>query len=719
MQRLLYTMIFLFFLFPQLGIGQNYKWIRGGGSSTSLTTYPMRESVYSMCTDANGNVYGLSMMGNTSITADTFFKPSAYGSPQNLFLTSHTCGGQMRFAKLISGMQVYPYGITCDFSGHLYVAFFALHSSAALRIGYDTIISGDGNLCQAIAQFDTNGNFNWIRFIGPNLLSTLSGAYIENSFVAIDNMNNAHFVVSMRSGVQITSTITSNRGTYDLTYDAGGGLLSVHRLELDSTLFVKGITIDKLSNKLYAHGYRNNGAFPDSSAFPYIAAFNATRNRIWIDTFTNPYFPGNVAMGGIVADGTGNLYLTPNAPKCFVYRGDTAKNKLSVTSSKIASVMKIDTAGNLKWIKTYSGNTGINSLLDIAVTPTNKVATVGVMTNHVVCGTDTLRSYSGEGQNAYFTVLDTAGYIVTLQQLHGVGFYDLAYSCTSDNVGNLYIGGQVENNIWGGSLSPYTSVGGDTDYFIMKYGVDCSCTSMPVANYSYSGSFLSRSFTYTGTTVGVDSVRWTFGDGGTSTSLSPVHTYTGAGTYSTCVRVYTACGMDMHCSEISTTCVATPLSSFSDTGKLVHGFTYTGTTTGLDSVKWNFGDGNYGTGTATTHTYAVSDTYTVCATVYTNCGTHTWCKDIIATATVEAIDVPYSSDMIQAFPNPAKNIINILGINQFGEYFISNLLGKIIDIGKVVPGSNIIQISNLDDGHYVLEIRLRNGVKRVIRITRI
>lgn len=698
---------------------QNYKWIRGGGSSTSLATYSMREAVYSMCTDANGNVYALSMMGNSSISADTFYRPTAYGSPQNLFLSSHTCNGQMRFAKLISGMQVYPYGITCDLSGHLYVAFFALHTSAALRIGYDSTITGDGNLCQAIAQFDTAGNFNWIRFIGPNLLSTLSGAYTQNSFVSVDNSNNPHFVVSMKSGVQITSSITSIRGTYDLAYDVGGNLLSVNRLDLDSTLFVEGITIDILSNKLYAYGYRDNGTFPDSSTYPYIAAFNVTRNRIWIDTFINPYFPGSVAIGGIVADGIGNLYLTPDAARCFIYRGDTAKNILWAGASKISSIMKVDTGGSLKWIRTVSGNTGTNTLYNISLMPNNKVAATGVMTGVVIRGLDTLYIYPGEGQSAHFLIVDSAGYTQSFQQIHGLGFYDRGYTSAADNVGNLYIGGQVENNIWGGSLSPYTSVGGDTDYFIMKYGVDCSCTSMPVANYSYFGSFLSRSFTYTGTTAGVDSVRWTFGDGGTSTSLSPVHTYTGAGTYSTCVRVYTACGMDMHCSEISTTCVATPLSSFSDTGKLVHGFTYTGSTTGLDSVKWNFGDGNYGIGTATTHTYAVADTYTVCATVYTNCGTHTWCKYIIATATVGAIDVPFASDMIQVYPNPAKNIINILGVNQIGEYRISSLLGEMIDIGKVVPGSNSIQISNLDHGHFLLELKLHNGEKRVIRITKI
>jgi hypothetical protein len=56
-------------------------------------------------------------------------------------------------------------------------------------------------------------------------------------------------------------------------------------------------------------------------------------------------------------------------------------------------------------------------------------------------------------------------------------------------------------------------------------------------------------FTYTGTTLMVDSMRWTFGDGATSTAMNPVHTYTASGTYKACVRIYTFCGMDSMCKD--------------------------------------------------------------------------------------------------------------------------------------------------------------------------
>jgi len=142
-----------------------------------------------------------------------------------------------------------------------------------------------------------------------------------------------------------------------------------------------------------------------------------------------------------------------------------------------------------------------------------------------------------------------------LKSLHGDGLYNWPLSITSDKVGNVYIGGQVADSIFAtnasGNIPAYYSVGGNTDFFIMKYGVDCNCTSMPVANYSDTGTGPTRGFTYTGTT-GVDSVVWDFGDGSaTVNSMSnQTHTYD-TGSYEACVYAYTVCGSDMHCSRIT------------------------------------------------------------------------------------------------------------------------------------------------------------------------
>ncbi len=71
----------------------------------------------------------------------------------------------------------------------------------------------------------------------------------------------------------------------------------------------------------------------------------------------------------------------------------------------------------------------------------------------------------------------------------------------------------------------------------------CSCV------YTFTGTD-TVGFTYTGTT-GYDSVRWSFGDGGTGTSPSPTHIYTASGTYTVCITIYTICGIDSSCHSVT------------------------------------------------------------------------------------------------------------------------------------------------------------------------
>jgi PKD repeat protein len=937
---------------------QSFNWIKGGGSTHTMPSGTPKESVYEMCTDYNGNVYTLSEIGKTGpIIADTFSLPGGSpGSVENVMFASYTCSGQMRFAKLVSGNQIRPHGLICDTTGHVYMALFALHGSSSvttLRIGYDTSITGIANQTQMLVQYDTSGDLNWVRFVGDNTTATMpAAASSRNCFVAIDGNNYVHYINTMRYGVPITPTITSITGNYDLKYDVSGSLVSVKRLQIDSTLcFINGVCIDKNSDKLYAYGTRDIYTYPDSTDYPYIAAFDTARNLIWKDTLANPCFsgPGYAAFGAITTDNIGNLYMTGAGYLCATYRSNTVTNG---GTGQVGFILKTDTAGSVRWIKGFSATTSVNSFRSIAVTPNGNIATTGLMGGIITSGTHTVVSYAGEGQNSFFAIVDTAGYIDTIQQLHGTGFYDLANNIAVDRTGSLYIGGQAETNTWAGSLTPYTAIGGNSDFYVIKYGVDCGCTSMPVAAYTHTGSAihsftytgtttptidsvrwnfgdggtstllnpthtytiadtftacvrvytpcgsdlycqtfiipcvsaptpsfsmsgtgltrtftytgttvgvssiswsftggtgatsgspvsrtfpaagtytvcvtatnpcgttttcnpvtvtctstpvssftvsgvgLSKSFAYTGTTAGLDSVTWTFGDGGTATGLTPGHTYAAAGTYTVCAKVWTNCGVHTYCSPVVVTCTSTPIASFTysgtgatrtftytgttggmdsvrwyfgdggtstllnpshtfttedtfhvcvtiytncgshtscqniivtcflpitsaftDTGMLLHGFAYTGTTAWYDSVRWTFGDGGTDTGLFTIHTYAIADTYHVCAKVYTDCGTHTYCRDIIIPGTGAVSDVSFAD--IRVNPTPATNELYVTGVPERMAYRLLNVVGVVTAEGTFNTGTNIIQAQQLPPGMYILEMTNDNGVKNVVRI---
>jgi len=650
--RQLLTSLSLCFIIFFSGIfslqAQSYKWVKGGGTTEDLSSALYDEEVDHMCTDANGNIYTIGIVGNNPIIADTFYRPTgAYGGNNNIFVTSYNCAGQMRWAKLIaSADNTMEYGIVADNLGHIYISgnFVHVGASHTLHVGYDTTIVANPYIATGIIQFDTSGHFSWIRFLGVNTTSCLTALGSLNDPLVMDGSNNVHFICNTKPGGYLTPTVsTTHYGIYDVVFDVTGTLLSATKLQQDSTLETDGATIDKVSGKLYVYGTRNSdfmGGSSPMSYHPYIASFDVARNLIWTDTLSNPSLPGAVAFSGIVADGIGHLYLTCGGSGEVVYHTDTSLNTLSTIGYEISVVMKLDTTGNLRWKRVYSATTDINDLISITLMPNNKIACAGSMAGMIACGTDTITNYSGEGHNCYFTILDSAGYVHTIQQIHGSGFYDDAYAITSDNVGNLYIGGAIASNVWGGTLTPYTSVGGNTDYFIIKYGMDCSCTSMPVANYTETGG-ITRSFTYTGTSAyPIDSVRWEFDDGTTSTVTSPTHTYSVAGTFTACVTVYTSCGSDVHCDTFTIPCVAAPTASYSTSGTgLTKTFTYAGSSVGTSgSITWTFGDASAGaSGTPVSHTYAAAGTYVVCATATNSCGSNFSCTSVIVTCTTSPV----------------------------------------------------------------------------------
>lgn len=631
--------IFIIFCMHVMLLAQTYQWVKGGGSDLSITTLSQSEQINQMCTDANGNVYALGVMGNGTMVADTFHRTMAYTAPRNVFLASYNCNGQMRWAKLIgSGNDTYASGICTDGLGHVYVSGNFIHNGGAhtLYVGYDTTLPLATYICNGLIQFDTSGEFNWIHLLGDN--TPFSYSALGSGPVLVDAANNAHFICNTLYGAHITPSLISHCGAYDVTFDASGTILGASKLLQDTTLFVYGAVLDKVSGKLYAYGHRPP-VFVSMGIHPYITAFDPSRNLIWTDTLSDGTTVDNTAFSSICSDNNGHLYLTAGAYGTMIYRHDTVRSVLT-PSSPIASVLKLDTAGNLKWNRAFSSNISLNFFMAITLMPGNKVAAAGFMLGQVVSGTDTMYNYGGEHQNAYYTILDTAGYIQRLDQLHGSGSYDEAYALTADKKGSLYIGGAIDGNVWGGSIAPYNSVGGNTDFFIVKYGVDCDCTYMPTANYTVTGS-TTKTFTYTGTTTAIDSVRWEFGDGGTSTLTNPTHTYTTGDTFTACVTVFTHCGSDMRCHDLIVPCVTAPTASYTTSGTgLSKTFTYSGTGLGTGSLSWNFGDGTpVVSGTSVTHTFSAAGTYNVCITATNSCGSNVSCTTI----TVACSTLPISN----------------------------------------------------------------------------
>ena len=72
----------------------------------------------------------------------------------------------------------------------------------------------------------------------------------------------------------------------------------------------------------------------------------------------------------------------------------------------------------------------------------------------------------------------------------------------------------------------------------------------PIANFSFTNNGLDFSFSNTSQTSGNTGFVWDFGDGSTSTTLNPTHTYNNDSTYMVCLYLTDSCGSDTICQNV-------------------------------------------------------------------------------------------------------------------------------------------------------------------------
>jgi PKD repeat protein len=160
------------------------------------------------------------------------------------------------------------------------------------------------------------------------------------------------------------------------------------------------------------------------------------------------------------------------------------------------------------------------------------------------------------------------------------------------------------------------------DFICFPITVTASATCVANASFGASGTGLTKTFLNTSTCAGcTNSWLWNFGDGNTSTSFSPVHTYALGGTYLVCLLMNSTgpnggtCA-DTFCVNVVATapnCIANSIFTSSTSG-LTASFNNTSTCNSCTSVSrvWQFGDGNLSTVASPSHTYAAAGTYNVC-----------------------------------------------------------------------------------------------------------
>jgi PKD repeat protein len=160
-----------------------------------------------------------------------------------------------------------------------------------------------------------------------------------------------------------------------------------------------------------------------------------------------------------------------------------------------------------------------------------------------------------------------------------------------------------------------------------------SQTSRVVAGFSYN-STNSPVVQFTDTSTGnINSYKWDFGDGTSSTAENPNHTYTAGGTYQVTLTVaqnrwwFDTTTKDVSVSAPTTTTVSTPVANFTanpGSGKAPLKVQFNDMSSGTPtSWRWAFGDGASSTAEDPSYTFNGAGTYGVTLTASNSAGSST------------------------------------------------------------------------------------------------
>ncbi len=232
----------------------------------------------------------------------------------------------------------------------------------------------------------------------------------------------------------------------------------------------------------------------------------------------------------------------------------------------------------------------------------------------------------------------------------------------------------------------------------------------------FSSSISGTTATFTNTTINSLGVTylWDFGDGGSSTTMNPLHTYAADGTYTVCLSVNDQCGFDSICQTVVIDNCVSPTADFSITGTSpTFDFTNTSLVTGSTTYSWDFGDGTTANTMDASHTYTTNGTFNVTLVVVDSCGG----DQIMFTVTVNGIgldEIPAID--LSVYPNPSTGQFFIEASEIFEGIEITDLSGKMVYTSTFFDSKAAVLANDLASGTYIVSVRFSNDTVQRVRI---
>lgn len=434
--------------------------------------------------DADGNVY---TTGNFSGSVD--FDPGSEEhtltavEDKDVFVTKFDKQGDFLWAIAVGGSSYdIAYDILLDDDGNVlvggafggYVEFEPGNSSTGL--------SAEGNSDAFLWKLNTAGEFLWVKQFGGagndliySLASGTDGYYASGLFEESADLDPGE-----------NETILSSAGQQDIFIahlNPSGNFVWAKQFGNDSYDFVASIALDHLQN-LYITGMFNNTVDfnPNNEVFDLTAETSSTTDVFLVKLSNEGAFSWAKKIGGpaidlstaLVAGPSGEVYLTGVFQETCDFNPAEEVTSLTATGPEGDTyVAKFSEAGELIWVKKFSGYPASQSSQSIALDAYDGVYLTGWFTHTVDFdpGINSVNRTSGGGKDAFIVKLNTEGSFDWVLQLAGAE-ENSSYGIALDDSLNIYTAGYFQSSVDfdpGEAIFDLTCSGeGASDVFVMR-----------------------------------------------------------------------------------------------------------------------------------------------------------------------------------------------------------------------------------------------------------
>jgi hypothetical protein len=508
----------LFSIFSQAQDYQ-YEWAKSGGGglsgSDSVFNEQQDETIRDVVIDADNNSYFLADLQGGTVSFQGI--PLTHYGSKDILIIALDCEGNFRWSHTIGGgnSSDNAYKLGLDSTNGLYVgvnvnntATYNGFNHPPVHFSQDDVMplvpvnSNNGNPHEAfkrgfLLKFDKDtGDYLWRKALQGDVTAVLSSMIVGRIF--IDSNDVIHQIVALQEGTHLDGLAIVGEGElkyFLVKYDTDGDILGIpQELPMSGGYNPRDniFLYDEQLNRYYIAGslhvsltYQGNVLHHASNGRFYILAFDgATFDELWRKEINKEGSGSyNEKLTQVVIDENSNIYLAGKIRingSTLEYFGDylLPQNIGSYTQGHLPFVMKLNSAGEVQWIRTpdgYTNNTAFTGLFENKglTLNGNEIATLPNGSAHIWGDYSYTRPDSHHTDPVILRLDKDTGEVIGLHDIKGnSGTYDEFRVITTDNDGNYIAGGHFSGYQGLFTDSPNgvgpLSAMGKTDFFMAK-----------------------------------------------------------------------------------------------------------------------------------------------------------------------------------------------------------------------------------------------------------